>query len=431
MLSLFTQSLWRDEAFSVLIAKHSPLNIVYKMLEDQSPPLYFLLLHYWMNLFGTGELALRTLSICFHILLVLVIYFISKQYIRSILGRTCVVLSVLLNPLLIQYAAEIRPYSLFAFLTALAVLLILKKQYLFASLILSLSLLTHNFAYFNILSIGAWWMYEKRKDILKHLHEGLSLFAIPFLTGSFWSIFLITQFNRISEEFWITEKTTYMFTHLLEKFGRGDIWHESQSAVYLFGLLITVFGTSYYIAKQEKMFDRVAVISLFLILIPITLTYYLSHFKTPIYHERYLISSLPLLVVFVSYGISKLWSENRISKLLLTLLIGGFLYASYVSADEITHTANKPYIREEVQMILAKAQPTDLIMTEDPITYLEVKWYTEQVNRKSYTYSFDGVIPYYIGQVAFDKEDVLTSTPSGKLIWWILRDGKTIQIDTR
>jgi uncharacterized membrane protein len=33
------------------------------MLSDTSPPLYYLVLHYWTRLFGTGDAALRMLSV--------------------------------------------------------------------------------------------------------------------------------------------------------------------------------------------------------------------------------------------------------------------------------------------------------------------------------------------------------------------------------
>src|SRR3954469_22859360 len=56
---------WIDEAISVGIASHPLSEIPGALRQDGSPPLYYLLLHEWMALVGTGEEETRALSLIF------------------------------------------------------------------------------------------------------------------------------------------------------------------------------------------------------------------------------------------------------------------------------------------------------------------------------------------------------------------------------
>ncbi|HEY2637266.1 MAG TPA: hypothetical protein VGI54_07760, partial [Solirubrobacteraceae bacterium] len=48
-------SFWMDEGLSVGIASHPFADIPHLLRQDGSPPLYYLMLHVWMKLFGTTE----------------------------------------------------------------------------------------------------------------------------------------------------------------------------------------------------------------------------------------------------------------------------------------------------------------------------------------------------------------------------------------
>ena len=50
---------WIDEANTYAIAQGPLEQIPARLSNDASPPLYYFLLHFWMNYFGTSEFALR------------------------------------------------------------------------------------------------------------------------------------------------------------------------------------------------------------------------------------------------------------------------------------------------------------------------------------------------------------------------------------
>ena len=60
------QSVWFDEAYSIMVAKRSASEIIRLSALDTHPPLYYLVLKIWANVFGWSELALRSLSVIFY-----------------------------------------------------------------------------------------------------------------------------------------------------------------------------------------------------------------------------------------------------------------------------------------------------------------------------------------------------------------------------
>src|ERR1700729_4463586 len=59
---------WMDEAITTGIASHSLSAIPGILRHDGSPPLFYLLLHFWIRMFGTSEAATHTLSLLFGLL---------------------------------------------------------------------------------------------------------------------------------------------------------------------------------------------------------------------------------------------------------------------------------------------------------------------------------------------------------------------------
>jgi mannosyltransferase len=111
-----TSDLWLDEALSVNIAK-LPLNHLHQALkEDGAPPLYYLLLHFWIKVFGSGDLAVRSLSGVIGVLTLPVSWLCGRRLARNDDERRwlpwATVLVVGFSPYAIRYATETRMYGL-------------------------------------------------------------------------------------------------------------------------------------------------------------------------------------------------------------------------------------------------------------------------------------------------------------------------------
>jgi mannosyltransferase len=117
--------LWLDEALSVNIARLPLGDIPEALRHDGAPPLYYMLLHVWMAVFGDGDLAVRSLSAAASILTMPVVWLVARR-----LGGTkaawgaAIVLAV--NPFAIRYSTEARMYALVALEVALLLLAALR-----------------------------------------------------------------------------------------------------------------------------------------------------------------------------------------------------------------------------------------------------------------------------------------------------------------
>jgi mannosyltransferase len=118
VLRFWTRSeLWLDEALAVNIA-HLPLSQLHEALkEDGAPPLYYVLLHYWMVLFGTSNAAVRALSGLLSVLTLPVAWVAGRRYGGSS-AAWAVLLLLATSPFAIYYGTEARMYALVMFLTA-------------------------------------------------------------------------------------------------------------------------------------------------------------------------------------------------------------------------------------------------------------------------------------------------------------------------
>ncbi len=135
------QSLWLDEAISVLAARDfSYYGIIFDFLRiDNHPPLFYLLLRFWGSIFGFTDLALRFLPVILGVLLIYPIYRITENITANKNSAFVAALLTATSPILVYYSQEIRMYILITLLCALQIYLItLKKDNLSKWILISL-----------------------------------------------------------------------------------------------------------------------------------------------------------------------------------------------------------------------------------------------------------------------------------------------------
>jgi len=143
------RSLWGDEAHSVYSALKFSLS---NLLHDSHFPIYFLLLSFWINLFGCAEYTLRLFSILIGISSLVIFYLIAKEWFDDEVGLIALFL-LATSPLAIMHSQEIRMYGLlmmFSLLSCWTFWKLIQKQTLWGFvwyLIISVFLLfTHIYA---------------------------------------------------------------------------------------------------------------------------------------------------------------------------------------------------------------------------------------------------------------------------------------------
>jgi uncharacterized membrane protein len=114
----YTRSaLWLDEALTVNISR-LPLSQMHAALkQDGAPPLYYVLLHFWTAIFGTSNVAVRSLSAGFMTGTVIAIWFAGRRF-AGTRGAWIAAGLTFASPYAIRYATETRMYSLEMLLVA-------------------------------------------------------------------------------------------------------------------------------------------------------------------------------------------------------------------------------------------------------------------------------------------------------------------------
>jgi hypothetical protein len=169
-----TSPLWLDEALSVNIASLPLGDIGAALRHDGHPPLYYWLLHGWMELFGTGDVAVRSLSGVFS-LATLPLAWLAGRRLAGRRGAAWAVVVLALSPYAVRYATEARMYSLVMFLVLAGYVLVTStlgherwwKLVLLAGTVGAL-LWTHYWSMYLLLVTGClllwrWWRHPEHR----------------------------------------------------------------------------------------------------------------------------------------------------------------------------------------------------------------------------------------------------------------------------
>jgi hypothetical protein len=189
---------WIDEAIAVGVASHDLGDIPGVLRLDGSPPLYYLLLHEWMDVVGSGEAATRALSLLFATLAVPLSWWAGA----ALFGRRTGALAAAgaaACPFLTYYAQESRMYALVVVLSLLAaasfVLAFLHGRRGHVALLglwLVLLLYTHTWGAFLVVGMAVAWLSLWREGRVAG-RDGLLLAAGLFVAYLPWLPNLLFQ----------------------------------------------------------------------------------------------------------------------------------------------------------------------------------------------------------------------------------------------
>ena len=85
--TLATQSLWADEGFTAKIAASSLRSAATQIPHTEStPPLFYVLLWFWAQVFGTGEAGLRSFPALCSTLTIPVVWLIGRRLVSDRVG---------------------------------------------------------------------------------------------------------------------------------------------------------------------------------------------------------------------------------------------------------------------------------------------------------------------------------------------------------
>jgi uncharacterized membrane protein len=183
---------WMDEAITTGISSHPLAAIPGVLRHDGSPPLFYLLLHVWMGIFGASESATHALSLVFGLLTIPAGMWAGW----SLFGRRAGMIAAVLfafSAFLTQYAQETRMYELMGLLGLLATAAFMhafvfrRRRYLIMFAVCeALMLYTHAWGIFFgagavLALIPVWLTSEDRRALLRDAGVAFVGAAILFL----------------------------------------------------------------------------------------------------------------------------------------------------------------------------------------------------------------------------------------------------------
>lgn len=188
------QSLWLDEATSALAARMSLINLFTKFLpNDFHPPLYYLILKYWTQVFGSSEISLRIPSVIFGVATIYIIFLIGKKLYNEKIGIIAAVL-LATSGLHVYYSQEARMYSLAALLVSALIYSFLQESWILFSIILPLIGMAD---YVSLIIIPVIWTFSIIEKKNKDWWKKFSLTHIPFLlVFSLWAPTFLKQLRN-------------------------------------------------------------------------------------------------------------------------------------------------------------------------------------------------------------------------------------------
>jgi mannosyltransferase len=186
---------WMDEAITTGIASHSLSAIPGILRHDGSPPLFYLLLHVWMTIFGSSESATHALPLLFGLLSIPVALWAGWSLFGLRAGLMAAVLFAF-SSWLTEYAQETRMYELMGLLALVATASFLhafvfrrRKYLILFAVAQALMLYTHAWAIFFgagavIALIPVYLASEDRRGIVRDAlltFGGAAVLYLPWL----------------------------------------------------------------------------------------------------------------------------------------------------------------------------------------------------------------------------------------------------------
>ena len=415
--------LWRDESFSVNVAQKPVVQLITTVARDVHPPLHLLLLKGWMGIFGSSVIAVRSLSVAFGLLTIVLSAVLARLVLTDKKQQHWVVLLVATAPHLLFYSLEARVYTmLMASILGVCITFLLSlkstKRWVdvaFIGAVLS-GLYGHVVFIPAMLGVVVWQLIlitlEARqltahtravffKRILLRYLVNYLIIAVGF---SPWLAALYYQLTQVGEQgFWLTFSPIPDLVSSLDQFFITQ--QASTSANWIAPLVLLVlshlgFAFNLIGILRSNRYRFIPLLSV-LTVVPV----YLISFHTPIYFIRYLLYVTPLVAFSITAGVLTLESSigKRLTHTVLFLLV---LLQVYVFAGNVMQL---PGIKAEYRQAISYVHqnfPQATILHPHGYTLHSFIYYSKQQGLEpGKLYDPERKLPHFEGLAAFTDQE--------------------------
>jgi len=397
--NLGKESLWYDETASIYSAEKSIYVLLGGCLQwHRNPPLHFLALKYWIDIFGDSEIAVRSLSAIFGVASIPLIFFLGRKFFSSRVGLIASFL-LMISYFLIRYSQECRNYSMLVFFTLLSFYLLVqiikshevgKWHFIFYFIVNTLLVYTHYFGLFIVAAQVFYFILTRRQVKIKESY----FWYVQIATGIVffpWAVGVIIF--SIPNSFSMGQPDLASLISTLRDYsgyGTTSTW-----LLLILGCFCVLGLVSWKIFSAERPADnrlieikcfkwKISMESSVLLLViwlifPIILPFLIAQIPTEIagiYETRYTISALPAFCLLASKGLNMLLNKKYlypffiVTILVITVFSGIGLFGYYSKVQ-------KEQWREAVNYIEPLFQNGDTIILNEDFFSIPVNYYSK------------------------------------------------------
>ncbi len=359
---LAAEAVSHDEPFTIYHAQFGFSELVGYLKNYNNPPLFELILHPWIKVFGISELAVRVLPMLFSSASVMLIYLIGRDFFNT---RVALLASLLFtfSTMQVWYAHDCRVYSLFLLLT-------LSSFYLFFTFLKSGGLSVKKSLVWLV--IQALLIYAHYFGLFVWLLQGMILLVFHFRNKKLWlrftgimlgaSLLYLPQVLSLYERF---SDSAGNGTWLKPPSGLESlynmIWSFSNApviAVLCIALLLAALVKFLVLAKQQR--AQLPVLYLCVWFVIPFLSMFLLSYQVPMFLDRYLIYITPAFYLLLAVSLSFLLPGKKAFYTGSALLIAGFVFSVSLNPGK------KRAVRETVDFVTSRKDPGTLVLICPP-----------------------------------------------------------------
>lgn len=355
-------ALWLDEAQSVSIAAEPLRHLPDALRHDGAPPLWYALLHFWLQAFGDSPWSVRMMASLPAVAALPLVFALT----RRLAGREAAQYALVLlaaSPFAIRYAVEARMYSLVLLLSLLGASALLAVHRrpgwppVAALAAVSAALLyTHYYALWlvAIVALTELWRVVRRRDpASRRAVIGLAAGGIAFVP---WLPVLLWQVGHTGAPWQPPPSLNAFLDTVFEWAGGADPAARLAGLAMLALVVLAVFGRS---AVRGVVISRPAARVPLRLLAVVTGTIALAVFTAMAsgnaYTPRYTSVVAGLFVMLVAMGVVVL-PTRRIRVVVVTLLA---VLGSYVGVTKVLATRTQaPQVAAAINEV---AKPGDIV----------------------------------------------------------------------
>lgn len=371
------QSLRLDEAQSLWQVSRDVPGLLAIVAGDVHVPLYHLVLHWWLTLFGDTVQVARLLSLLFFIVSIPLVYLLGKSAYSTRVGLVTAFLFSI-SPFMNWYGNETRMYTLFVFLVLLnqyCFLRIYKDQetgavtWITYGLSALLGVFTHYFFFLTLLAQALFYGLRRTvfppQSLIRFI--GIAgIIAVAFIPWIWYEMYRgVSSFQQPLLPRPSTVDLFGTFSQFLFGF-QQDIINTGFLSLWPLAALVAIVGLN---RRRISLSTEYFALTL---MVAFGATFLASYVVTPVYVSRYLIFTIPalylmLVSLFSSYRRSARFLAEGALVALMLIALGVEMMSPGVPVKE-EYASAAAYLRDHVT-----AQ--DVVLLSAPFTMYPIQYY--------------------------------------------------------